>query len=290
LLSPPTGPTPVPAIVPVRFGASAPTAAAPGSRVVAQFVAYPEGGSEAAAALLRDGLTDARVVSGAFGEDLAIGTRVEVALSGAGLTIEGEPRDLQSFAWSGRTRLLQFEVDVAADAMSTVLRYDVSVDGIVLAKMRLPLEVTENARPDIRHSAEGAFATKAFASYSSKDRLRVLDRVAAIRIAAKVDVFLDCHDLHPGEAWERSLARAIDDCDTFLLFWSDAAAESRWVQWEWKRALKKPGLGSMQFHPLENGVKQPSDLSSILIGDPYMDLRAAERVRRATTSATQGAS
>jgi len=285
LLSAPAAPTPVPAVAPVRFGASAPTAAAPGSRLVARFVAYPEGTAEAAGALLREALSDARVVTEAFGDDLAIGTRVEVALSGVGLTIEGQPRDVQSFTWTGRTRVLDFEVQVATDAASTVLRYDVSVDGIVLAKIRLPLEVGEAAQPSTRRSAEAALATKAFASYSSKDRLRVIDRVAAIRIAAKVDVFLDCHDLHPGEAWKQSLASAIDGCDTFLLFWSDAAAESPWVQWEWKRALEKPGLAGMQLHPLENGVKPPRELSAIHVGDPYMDLRAAERIRRATAPA-----
>ncbi len=289
LLSAPAPATPLPAVAPVRFGASAPTAAAAGSRFVAQFVAYPEGAADAAGALLRDGQPDARVVREAFGDDLAIGTRLQVALSGAGMTIEGQPRDVQSFVWTGRTRLLAFEVELAADAASTVLRYDVSVDGIVLAKIRLPLEVSALTKPSAQHSPEAGFAKKAFASYSSKDRLRVIDRVAAIRIAAKVDVFLDCHDLNPGEAWEPSLARAIDSCDTFLLFWSDAAAKSRWVQWEWMRALAKPGLADMQFHPLENGVKPPRELAAIHLGDPYIDLRAAERVRRATTPANEKA-
>ena len=134
-----------------------------------------------------------------------------------------------------------------------------------------------------RFSPEETFATKAFASYSSKDRERVIDRVAAIRIAAKVDVFLDCHDLNPGDAWENVLADRIDGCDTFMLFWSDDAAASRWVMWEWKRALHKPGLDRMQFHPLENGVKPPPELSAIHLGDAYMDLRTVERLRRATT-------
>ena len=110
----------------------------------------------------------------------------------------------------------------------------------------------------------------------------MIDRVAAIRIAAKVDVFLDCHDLNPGDAWEAELARRIDDCDTFMLFWSDDAATSKWVRWEWKRALDRRGLEHMQFHPLENGVRPPPELRKIHLGDPYMALRAAERVRRAT--------
>ena len=37
------------------------------------------------------------------------------------------------------------------------------------------------------------------------------DLDAAIRIAAQMEVFLDCHDLYPGEAWKPKLARAIDE-------------------------------------------------------------------------------
>jgi hypothetical protein len=114
-----------------------------------------------------------------------------------------------------------------------VLRYDVMVDGIVLARIRLPVEISERTKPESHRTAEARFAKSAFASYCRRTASVWIDRVAAIRIAAKVEVFLDCHDLNPGEAWEPRLAQG-DGCDTFLLFWSDAAAESRWVQWEWK--------------------------------------------------------
>lgn len=281
--------TPLPNVSPALFGASAPSAVAPGARFAAHFVAYAEGAEASARALLAEAQGDAHIVTEAGGDPLATGTVVEVALSGAGSTVEGQPRDVQRFVWTGRTKVLGFEVELAAATTSTVLRYDVMVDGIVLARIRLPVEISERTKPESHRTAQARFAKSAFASYSSKDRERVIDRVAAIRIAAKVDVFLDCHDLNPGEAWEPRLAQAIDGCDTFLLFWSDAAAQSRWVQWEWKRALQKPGPDSMQFHPLENGVKPPPDLAAIHLGDPYMDLRAAERVRRATAATTREA-
>jgi hypothetical protein len=229
----------------------------------------------------------ARIALDAGGDALAVGTMVEVALSGDGMTVEGEARGLQRFVWAGRTTILGFEVKLAPHATSIVLRFDVMVDGIALAKLRLPLSVSANPKSSRRQTRETRLAKRAFASYSSKDRERVIDRVAAIRIAAKVDVFLDCHDLNPGEAWEPRLADAIDRCDAFLLFWSDAAAQSRWVQWEWKRALSKPGLDAMQFHPLENGVKPPHELAAIHLGDPFMDLRAAERVRRVTAATSK---
>lgn len=275
---------PLPVVPRVLFGASAPPVAACGSRFVAQFVAYPEDAAAVARGLLAESQPRARVVADVGGDALAVGTVVEVALCGAGLMVEGAVRDVQRFVWTGRTTQLGFEVQVAADTVSTVLRYDVMVDGIVLARLRLPLERGTPRKQAARKIAETSFARSAFASYSSEDRQRVLDRVAAIRIAAKVDVFLDCHDLNPGEAWEPNLARAIDACDTFLLFWSDAAAQSPWVQWEWKRALNRPGLDGMQFHPLENGVRPPRELAAIHLGDPYMDLRAADRVRRATAT------
>jgi hypothetical protein len=122
-----------------------------------------------------------------------------------------------------------------------------------------------------------AAARTAFASYSSKDRDRVLDRIAAVRIAAGLDVFLDCLSLNPGEEWKPTLEAEISLRDIFLLFWSQAAADSEWVKWEGETAIEKKGDrgAAIQIHPLEVGISLPSKLSHLHRGDVLMHLRSS---------------
>jgi len=72
-----------------------------------------------------------------------------------------------------------------------------------------------------------------------------------------------------------------------MLFWSRAASRSRWVTWEWQRALDRKGLDALQIHPLDNGIPVPRDLESVHVGDPYMDLRAANAARRSASPTQQ---
>jgi TIR domain len=265
------------------FGASAPRTVGIETPFVARFVAYAQGQRDRAQELL----AGQRSQTGVGMVALARGTRVEVALYGARMAVEGEARCVQAFVWTGEPVVLNWAVQATGThAGATLLCFDVLLDGLVLARVRLELDVVAEASkaPAGLSTGESRIARKAFASYSSKDRLRVLDRVASIRLAAAVEVFLDCHDLNPGEAWRSRLEREIDACDTFMLFWSEAAAMSNWVRWEWERALAVHGLEHMQFHPLENGVVPPDDLSAIHVGDPYVDLRMAERLRHATNA------
>lgn len=60
-----------------------------------------------------------------------------------------------------------------------------------------------------------------------------------------------------------------------MLFWSGASQKSRWVRWEWERALDRRGIEIMQFHPLVNGIRPPTALKAIHLSDELMDLRKA---------------
>jgi hypothetical protein len=54
-----------------------------------------------------------------------------------------------------------------------------------------------------------------------------------------IQFFQDILDLEPGDRWEKELYRHIDESDLFLLFWSTAARESKWVMEEVKYALAR---------------------------------------------------
>jgi hypothetical protein len=267
---------------PVRLGASAPSRVAPGSEFSVRFVAYPPGDELEVKRLLTELSARSEHRLNVHECRWQRGTVVTVCVSAR--QVEITPAE-QTFTWDGRRALLDFDATVADDATEgvVVLKLDVAVDGIVIARLRLDLAIvhaTNTARPPLATVASEP-ARSAFASYSSKDRERVLDRLAAVRIATGLDVFLDCLSLNPGEQWKPRLEREIKGRDLFLLFWSSESATSPWVEWEWRTALTEKGRDAMQVHPLATGVKPPQELKDLHFGDVYMLVREAQIARRA---------
>ncbi len=193
---------------PVQLGASAPRQVKPGAEFTARFVAYEKALEQEVRALLTKLAPSAETVLGIKECRWKRDTRVTVKLSGRGLTID--PPE-QEFTWQGGRSLLEFDVAVPDDAEEGTipLKFDVSIEGIIVARLRLDLEIAAAPKKKGRATATGEPATTGFASYSSKDRLRVLDRVDAIQISAGIDVFQDCLDLHPGEEWKPRLDNEI---------------------------------------------------------------------------------
>lgn len=270
------GPDPSPPATPapVHLGASAPRAVKPGDEFTARFLAYAAERESA----LRDTLAR---LSPRNESHLGLktcqwrpGGRFTVCLAAKGLEIS--PAE-ENFEWDGGQAMVEFDVIVpeATPLGVVVLKFDVLMDGIVVARLRLDLEIAAQAATEPAE-ANGGAARTAFASYSSKDRQRVLDRIDAVRIAAGLDVFLDCLSLHPGESWKTRLDREIPARDLFMLFWSADAARSEWVEWEWRQALALKGLDAMQIHPLENGVKPPPELGALHFGSVAMYARAPD--------------
>ncbi len=263
----------------VLLGASAPSAVPPGDEFTARFIATLPQDEARVRAQLADIAAGDAVHLGIKRCRWQRGTEVTVALSGRHLDVSPTP---QRFTWDDASVILEFDVAVRPDAPvgRTVLKFDVSIDGIVVAMLRINLEITAGARDD-RPAADRAVAARtAFASYSSKDRARVLDRVAAVRIAAGLDIFLDCLSLNPGEAWKPRLAQEIRARDLFLLFWSPDSAQSQWVEWEWRTALAEKGEAGMQLHPLATGVMPPEELKHLHFGDVYMLVREAGEAKK----------
>lgn len=83
-------------------------------------------------------------------------------------------------------------------------------------------------------------AFKLFVSYSTLD----LNEVEQLRLQLKdtpIDVFVAEHSIKPSQALAPTIAAAIEDCDLFVLLWSNNAKNSEWVSQEIGRAhaLKK---------------------------------------------------
>jgi hypothetical protein len=265
---------------PVQLGASAPKQAKPGSEFTARFVAYEKALEQETRDLLTKLAPSAEAVLGIQECRWKAGTVVTVRLSGRGLTVD--PPE-QSFTWNGGRSLLDFDVTVADDAEEDTLqlKFDVAIEGIIVARLRLELEITAKPRKKGLATATAEPARTAFASYSSADRDRVLDRVAAVRIAAGLDIFLDCLDLRPSEEWKPQLDIEIIKRDIFMLFWSEHARDSKWVTWEWQTALQDKGKDHMQIHPLEPNIKPPEELSDLHFSDVYMWVRKGNEAAEA---------
>lgn len=259
---------------PVRLGASAPAACRPGDEFTARFVAYPPGDEAEVDAVLRKLSPRSKTHLGLEQCLWKPGTPVRVSLAGKGLAIDPE---VQQFVWQGGRVLLSFDVTVPAATPegTVVLKFDVAIDGITVARLRMDLEIRDGADKRDIHTARSRAASSAFASYSRQDRQRVLDRIATLQINTGMDIFLDCLSLHPGQKWQPRLDQEIRNRDLFLLFWSKPASQSKWVEWEWRRALDEGKKDDMEIHPLENDVKPPPELSDLHFADPTMAVRAA---------------
>jgi len=200
------------------------------------------------------------------------GTKVTVTLSAEPLCVE-EPS--QSFVWNGRWEILKFDVSVpdSIDEGRLILRFDVLIEGLKIAKLRPELQIV-HSQPAQKEERELEIATapdKAFASYAALDRREVLGRIRSLQIFTRVDVFLDCLSIHPGEQWEDIVKAEIEERDIFWLFWSRHAMNSKWVEWEWRMALTTKTLDYIQPHPLEGPdfAPPPPELAALQFGTLY---------------------
>ena len=68
-------------------------------------------------------------------------------------------------------------------------------------------------------------------------RIKSAERIAKIHEALGIDVFFDKHRLKAGYIYSEEISRFIQAADTFVLCWSENAAESDYVEKEHKEEL-----------------------------------------------------
>ena len=78
---------------------------------------------------------------------------------------------------------------------------------------------------------------KLFISYSHND-LKSAEKIAKIHEALGIEVFFDKHRLKSGYIYSEEIFNFIRTADTFVLCWSENAAQSEYVQKERKAALE----------------------------------------------------
>jgi tetratricopeptide (TPR) repeat protein len=258
---------------PVLIGASAPQTVRPGDSFIVRFAAYLKRLEKAIKAQLTERSPGSEAYLAVREARWQIGTQVKVHLSSPHLIVLSPE---EAFVWRGSSEVRDFPVQapVVPSEMRTFLNFNISIGGISVAKFGLDLRISSDAAIEGPVPVTIEPATTAFASYASKDRLRVMDRLAEVRRSG-LDVFVDCLDLQPGEKWKPRIEQEITGRDRFLLFWSAHAKESQSVTWEWKTALRKRGgLSGIDPHPLDDAMP-PEELKELHFGDLYMQARKA---------------
>jgi hypothetical protein len=203
------------------------------------------------------------------------GEKLEIDLEADGCHIDearqtaiwrGGPVSVQFFATVPRQRKKPIPVRI------TAIRSRVPVGSI---RFTVPIEADASKKPiEIRGESAKRFE-RAFVSYASEDRVSVLKYAQVLNISG-IEIFQDVLSLEPGDRWERRLYGEIDRSDLFLLFWSKAASESKWVVAEAEYALRyynKTGSRKPVIRPilLEGPPipKIPATLKSIHFNDRF---------------------
>jgi hypothetical protein len=132
------------------------------------------------------------------------------------------------------------------------------VRGVEIARFDVALKIDRkaSAASPVTSKVARRLPTTYFASYARRDWNEVKGRVSAI-VAIGGDVFVDCLDIREGRQWEAEIRNQVERRDGFLLFWSRAARDSKWVNREWRYRLRQRGLDSITPNALETPESCP---------------------------------
>jgi hypothetical protein len=257
----------------VFLGAATPRAVVPGSEFVARFAAYVDKFRQQVSTIFMKEAPRSEALLDLDSCQWQVGTKVSVRLSAKDLIVK---TDAQAFTWNGEYETLRFDVEVPPDCQATeaILKFDIVIDGVIIATLRPEIEITkalEAGREDHVEKTEVRSPKTAFASYATRDRRGVLGRIRSLQIHTGIDVFVDCLSIRPGEQWKPEIVKQIRDREIFWLFWSRRAKKSDWVEWEWRQALAAKSLLGIQPHPLEPSdlAPPPPELADLQFGSAY---------------------
>jgi hypothetical protein len=112
-----------------------------------------------------------------------------------------------------------------------------AVAGVIVADIPLSIFVGETTSAGEQASASSKPYQAVFCSYSHHDT-QIVERVERAYKALGLDYLRDVVSLKSGTHWSEELLQLIEKADIFQLFWSEAAAQSDYVQQEWQHALR----------------------------------------------------
>ena len=166
----------------------------------------------------------------------------------------------QSIIWGGRPQAAGFEVRVPRDRTiptKVIGTLGVIFDSVPIGHLKFTIAIGAGTGAAWPVGDDARRYRKAFISYASEDRDKVLQRVQMLGPLG-IEFFQDLVSLEAGERWEPTIYEQIDACDLFLLFWSDHAKASDWVHREVRHALERKA----------NDDLRPPEIRPIVIEGP----------------------
>lgn len=175
------------------------------------------------------------------------GDKVDVLLNIYGETLLMS--DKKSVVWQGSFTKCSFDYfvpkDIDVDELSCVTL--LSVNGVPVGEMRFITKIVEYEPRQLNPEIIAQKYKKAFISYAHQDKASVKSFHDALDLYG-IEHFFDCSFLKPGDVFPQVIRDYINTADLFVLFWSENAANSDYVEKERKQAL---GLAFPQVKPQE---------------------------------------
>lgn len=112
-----------------------------------------------------------------------------------------------------------------------------TVEGLIVGEVPLSIFVGETpAEWEFKENPTKMYQA-IFCSYSHADT-KIIERLERAYKSLGMDYLRDITTLKSGTHWSDELLALIDRADVFQLFWSQTAADSKYVRQEWEHALK----------------------------------------------------
>jgi hypothetical protein len=181
------------------------------------------------------------------------------------------PEDM--LLWDGEIANTSFRVKTDRNSGALHGLATISLDGLQIARLYFDIMIGKGDEAVDKLKIKEEVHRKAFVSYASQDREKVMARLQGImKMAPHLEIFMDVLSLRSGDYWEQELWKVIPANDVFYLFWSQHARNSPWVEKEWKCALREKGLDFIDPIPLVSPEKAPPppELSKKHFNEPLL--------------------
>jgi hypothetical protein len=195
------------------------------------------------------------------------GDRVDVTLSIAGESLLFA--DKKSIVWRGSFTKCSFCYFVPdnLDIHDLCCTLSIGINDALYGEMQFITRIS-NKPTNLNPEVFSKQYNKIFISYAHEDEPKVRPYARAYKAANK-DYFFDRDYLKAGDVFPQKIKDYINSADLFLLFWSENAANSKYVQIERKQALRlafpqvqPPEKAHIRIYPLsiEPKAELPADM------------------------------
>ena len=253
----------------VQFSAVAPKTFIKGDYTMIEIVMYEEAFRKVVDELIAEAEAPVKETkSGIF--RVAEGTSVRIVLSSPDIEIEDGEEEQE---WQGGYLNFSFAVMLPEEYKKRQILFTASVylNDVIATKLKFIVKCFSLFEQKVKVTREDVLS--AFISYASQDRHRVAAIIQGMKKARpEMDIFFDVDSLRSGEDWEKALYREIETRDILFLFWSQNSRESKWVDAEWRYALKNKGIECIEPVPIDppGTCPPPAELSQKHFNDKLL--------------------